>query len=63
MSLETTAPDLGRLFIGEMGEALFRPPACQHDAIIDSESVSQRRKITLLGIATKRLFEKRGEQS
>ena len=49
MSLETTAPDLGRLFIGEKGEALFRPPACQHDAIIDSGGVSRGRKMYLLG--------------
>ena len=54
MSLETTAPDLGRLFIGEMGEALFRPPACQHDAIIYLGGVSRRGKMRLLGIATKR---------
>jgi hypothetical protein len=51
--LETAAPDLGRLFIGEMGEALFRPPACQHDAIIYSGGVWQRRKMCLLGIPTR----------
>lgn len=63
MSLETTAPDLGRLFIGEMGEALFRPPACQHDAIIDSGGVSQGRKMSLLGIATSRGYEMRHERN
>jgi len=37
-----------------MGEALFRPPACQHDAIIYLGGVSRRGKMRLLGIATKR---------
>jgi hypothetical protein len=63
VSLETTAPDLGRLFIGEMGEALFRPPACQHDAIIDSGGVSRGRKMCLLGIPTSREYEMRCERN